>query len=240
MAMLSSFLVALQLITFNLGEDYTIPPNPSTPASPSSTLQLESYRVNQETLVLTQNELTEEEDSPMLYSANNTLIALGAFNSAMYEVQHIGDFNGDGLDDVLIEGNTGASSYNTVSYLITSQGKGRYSLQTFSQFVQAYRFGSDKALHIAAYAPADFKYARDVNHAMWTYWPTLYSWQGGKYKGIYKINLHRDFYTQKVRSDYQKEIANLRESTQAGDQDARKAIAARQAALAFIDKKFRK
>lgn len=232
MPMISSFLVALQLITFNLGEEHMLP---------SKSPQMETYRVNQETLVLTQNDLIEEEEeSPKLLNANLAPIALGGFNSTMYTVQHIGDFNGDQLDDVLIEGNTGASSYNTVSYLITSQGKGIYSLQTFSQFVQAYRFSNDKTLHIAAYAPANFKYAQDVNHAMWTYWPTLYSWQAGKYKGIYKIDLHHDFYTQKVRSDYQKEIANLRESTSANDKEAKKAIAARQAALSFIDKKFRK
>lgn len=229
--MLSSFLAALQLITFNLGEGYTLP---------SEAPHLESYRVNQEILVLTENDLEEDEDAPKLYAAKNMPISLGQFNSAMYDVQHIGDFNGDQLDDVLIEGNTGASSYNTVTYLITSQGKGRYSLQTFSQFVQAYRFGGEKALHIAAYAPADFKYAQAVNHSMWTYWPTLYSWQAGKYRGVYKTDLHADFYTQKVKGDYEKEIANLRESAQKGDKDTKKAIAARQAAIAFIDKKFRK
>lgn len=229
--MLSSFLAALQLITFNLGEDYTLP---------ATAPQLETYRVNQEILVLTQNELTEAEDAPRLYRADKTPIALGNFSSTMYEVQHIGDFNGDQLDDVLIEGNTGASSYNTVSYLIISQGKGSYRLQTFSQFVHAYRFGNEKALHIAAYAPADFKYAQDVGHALWTYWPTLYSWQAGKYRGVYKKNMHRDFYTQKVRADYQKEIARLKESSLTNDPEAKKAIAARKAALAFIDKQFRK
>lgn len=233
--MLTAFLAGLQLITFNLGEPYTLPPEKGP---------LEVYKVNQETLVLKQTELAEDEPAPVLYDSKHQPIHLGEFSNSMYDVLHIDDFNNDGLSDVLIEGNTGASSYNTTTYLITSQGKGKYTLQTFYQFAHVYRFPGDKTLHIAAYGPADVKYAQDVSHAMWTYWPVLYSWQPGKHRGVYKENMHRDFYTQKVRQDYQKEIASLQETlntTYNGhDDDTEKAIKARQAAIALIHKKFRK
>lgn len=229
--MLQFVFAALQLITFNLGEGFMQPPQPPD--------HHEVYRVNQETLVLQQVPLDEDQPDPMLYDRQKKRLPLGAFNNSMYAVQHIADFNGDGLQDVLIEGNTGASSYQTTSYLILSQGKGSYRLQTFYQFVQAYRFDQDKTLHIAAYSPADVKYAQDVSHALWTYWPTLYSFQPGKPHGAYKEDLHRAFYTQKVKGDYLKEIASLRESMSAGDSEARKAIAARRAAIALIDKRFR-
>lgn len=229
--MLIHVLAALQLITFNLGDGFMQPSHQETQ---------EVYRVNQETLVLQQAPLGEEQPEPMLYDRQRKRIPLGAFDNSMYTVQHIADFNGDGLNDVLLEGNTGASSYHTTSYLIVSQGKGQYRMQTFYQFVQAYRFDKDKTLHVAAYSPADVKYAQDVGHALWTYWPTLYSWQAGKPHGTYAEDLHRGFYTQKVKADYHKEIASLRESLRAGDSEARKAIAARQAAIALIDRMFRK
>lgn len=125
-----------------------------------------------------------------------------------YEVKDIRDFNGDGRLDVLMESNSGASSYNTTQHLYWWDGQ-RLRLQHLYQFVEVLDLDGDGTYELVMRAPGDWDAATLPAHANWAYWPDVYRWLHGRYQRA--SHQFPAYYRQGVIPDFQAQLAELRQ-----------------------------
>lgn len=93
-----------------------------------------------------------------------------------YSVQQISDLNGDTVPDIVIQGNTGASSYNTDTTIIWSSKTGP-RVQRLFQFAKLYQQGNIPFLAMSS-PIAD---SQSLSHADWIHWTDLYAWKGDRF-----------------------------------------------------------